>query len=331
VDDHEPWRRFVRSALKRNPRWQVIGEAADGLAAVHQAVKLKPDLIVLDIGLPTINGIEAVRRIRTQAPQSKVLFLSENRSSDVVEEALRSGGNGYVVKSDAGSELALAVGAVLQGRRFVSSSLAGNRDRPDSSTANRPLTRNAIDSLSPKVGPPPRHEVMFYSDDRQLLDQLTLFIGSAIRAGNAAIVAATESHRASLLPRLQAYGVDISVAIEQGQYLALDAAEALSTFMRNGKPDPDLFMWAFGDLITTAIRTTTVEHPRVAIFGECVDLLCEQGNPEAAVQMEKLGNRLLRIHPVDILCGYSAATRQANVKSELFQRVCAEHSAVHEE
>ena len=76
-----------------------------------------------------------------------------------------------------------------------------------------------------------RHEAGFHSDDASLLDDITQFIGTALKAGNAAIVVATESHRNSLLPRLQAYGLDTAAAIEQGRYIALDAADALSTFM----------------------------------------------------------------------------------------------------
>ncbi len=125
------------------------------------------------------------------------------------------------------------------------------------------------------------------------------------------------------------YGVDIGVAIEQGRYLALDAVYGLSTFMRDGRPDPGLFMRAFGKLITMALRATKVDQPRVAIFGECVHLLWEQGNAEAAVQMEKLGNRLIRTHPVDILCGYSVSARQGVMNREIFQRICAEHSEVY--
>jgi len=161
------------------------------------------------------------------------------------------------------------------------------------------------------------------------MDHLTQFVGAALKIGNAAIVAATESRRASLLPRLQMYGVDIGVAIEQGRYLALDAAYGLSTFMRDGRPDPALFMRAFGNLITTALKSTKVDHPRVAIFGECVHLLWEHGNAEAAIQMEKLGNRLIRTHPVDILCGYSVGAGQGGMNHEMIQRICAEHSAVY--
>src|SRR5436190_24327875 len=98
--------------LQRQPELQIIGAVFDGLEVVQQAQELHPDLILLDIGLPTINGIEAARRIRESAPQSKILFVSENRSLDIAEEALSTGA-GYVVKSDAASELLPAIKAIL--------------------------------------------------------------------------------------------------------------------------------------------------------------------------------------------------------------------------
>jgi len=124
VDDYEPWRRFCLTALQKQPELEVIGEVSDGLEAVQQAEELQPDLILLDIGLPTLNGIESARRIRKVSPASRILFLSENRSADIAEEALKTGASGYVVKSDAGSELPRAVNAVLEGKRFVSASLS---------------------------------------------------------------------------------------------------------------------------------------------------------------------------------------------------------------
>ena len=126
VDDHEPWRRFASTALSTQPELQVTGEVSDGLEAVQKAEELQPELILLDIGLPTLNGIEAARRIRKVSPGSKILFVSENRSADIAEEALSTGACGYVVKSDAAGELLPAVKAVLEGRRFVSASLAGH-------------------------------------------------------------------------------------------------------------------------------------------------------------------------------------------------------------
>ena len=123
VEDHEQFRRFICSTLEKAPELQVVDIASDGLAAVQKAEELQPDLILLDIGLPKLNGIEAARRIRELAPQSKIVFLSQESSADIVQEALRSGASGYVLKSQAGADLLQALEAVREGRFFVSSVL----------------------------------------------------------------------------------------------------------------------------------------------------------------------------------------------------------------
>jgi DNA-binding NarL/FixJ family response regulator len=119
VEDFEPFRRFIRSQLQPRLDLEVIAEASDGLEAVHVAEQLQPDLILLDIGLPKLNGIEAARRIRKLCPESKIVFLSQESSADVIEEALNSGGTGYVVKTNAGSELLDAIDAIRTGGEFV--------------------------------------------------------------------------------------------------------------------------------------------------------------------------------------------------------------------
>ena len=123
VDDFERWRRVVRMALQAKLGMQVLEEAGDGLEAVAKAQDLQPDLVVLDIGLPTLNGIDAARRIRSVSPKSKVIFLTENYSCDVAEAALQEGASGYVVKSAFAGELIPAVEAVLEGRSFLSAKL----------------------------------------------------------------------------------------------------------------------------------------------------------------------------------------------------------------
>ena len=125
VDDFEPFRRLVCSTLGKRQDLQVICEVSDGLEVAQKAQELKPDLILLDIGLPTLNGIEAARRIRKLSPESKILFVSQEPSADVVQKALSLGAAGYVLKAQAGSELLAAVETVLQGKQFVSSGLAG--------------------------------------------------------------------------------------------------------------------------------------------------------------------------------------------------------------
>jgi DNA-binding NarL/FixJ family response regulator len=120
VDDYAPFRILVASKLEKQPGLHVVGLAADGLEAVQQAEKLQPDLVLLDIGLRKLNGIEAARQIRLVSPKSILLFLSANSSLEVAREALSTGARGYVMKVDVNGELLAAVYAVLTGEKFVS-------------------------------------------------------------------------------------------------------------------------------------------------------------------------------------------------------------------
>ena len=125
VDDFVAWRSFVTSTVQKEPGWHVVCEVSDGPEAVQKSEELTPDLILLDIGLPTLNGIAAARQIRKVAPSSEILFLSGCDDLNIVRQALAAGATGYVVKSDAGGELISAVEAVFQGKRFVSRRLEG--------------------------------------------------------------------------------------------------------------------------------------------------------------------------------------------------------------
>lgn len=127
VDDFETWRGFVLSMLQKVWRFRVISDVADGLEAVQKAQELKPDLILLDIALPKLNGMEAARQIRGLSPESKILFLSQESDPEVVRHALSIGAHGYVLKTDADSEMLAAVEAVARGEHFLSSGLAGSQ------------------------------------------------------------------------------------------------------------------------------------------------------------------------------------------------------------
>ncbi len=120
AEDFVPFRRLICSTLSQRPDLRVICEVSDGQEAVQKAEELKPDLILLDIGLPTLNGIAAARQIRKLAPETKMIFVTQEESADLVQEALSLGAQGYVVKTRAALDLLAAVEAVLEGREFVS-------------------------------------------------------------------------------------------------------------------------------------------------------------------------------------------------------------------
>jgi len=312
ADDYADWRRQVRLLFRARPEWQVIAEAADGPEAIQKAEELKPDLIVLDFGLPKLNGIEAARRIRQSSSGSKIVFLSQNNDLDVVRAALDTGALGYVHKTDAQSELLPAVDAVLRGKRFVSSILKGSEF-----------------TGTPREKAPHRHEVQFYSDDGVFLDSFASFIAVALKAGNAAIVVASEAHLDALALRLNRQGVDVDAATQQGTYIQLDVAKTLSTFMVNDMPDAARFFEAVGGLIEAAAKAARGEHSRVVACGECSPVLWAQGKPDAAIRVEQLWDDAGKTFEVDILCGYALRRFHGKEDEHVFQSICAEHSAVY--
>jgi DNA-binding NarL/FixJ family response regulator len=316
VDDFEPWRHFVALALEKHSHLQIVFEASDGLQAVNKATELQPDLILLDIGLPTLNGIDAARRIRDLAPDAKILFLSENNSPDIVEAALNTGARGYVIKSDAGRELLPAIQAVVEGKQFVGARFAG---QTVSGVPDEPIS-------SEQTGEKPLHEVQFYRDDEAFLDGFTRFISGALEAGAAVIVVATESHRRSLHERLEMLGLNMESAIKKGVFIPLDVHEMLSRIMVNGLPDPGRFWKAAGSLVEAATKAASGKHPGVAACGECAPLLWLEGNAEAAVRLEALSDEAAKRFGLSILCGYPLESFRNGEGRAVLSRICAIHS-----
>jgi DNA-binding NarL/FixJ family response regulator len=312
TDDYADWRRQVRSVLQARPEWQVIAEASDGLEAVQKAQGVKPDLILLDIGLPKLNGIEAARRIQQLSPSSKIIFLSQNNDLDIVRAALSTGARGYVRKTDVKKELIPAMDAVLRGKQFVSSSIKGYE-----------FTETAGEKL------PHRHEVQFYSDDALLLDTFAGFIAAALKSGRAAVVVIGQPHSHGLLLRLKAQGLDVDAATQQGTYIQVDASKMLSAFMVNDMPDSGRFFPVVGGLIEAAAKAARQQDRGVVACGESSPLLWAEGKADAAIRVEQLWDELGKTFGLDILCGYALSGFHGKEDEHVFQRICAEHSAVY--
>jgi len=121
ADDHEIVRRGLRALLESQPNWEVVGEAVTGRDAVELARQFTPQVAILDVGMPDLNGLEATRQILKAVPQTEVLILTMHESEQVIREVLDAGARGYVLKSDAGRDLIAAVDALCQHRTFFSS------------------------------------------------------------------------------------------------------------------------------------------------------------------------------------------------------------------
>jgi len=131
VEDFVPWQHFISIKLQSEIDLRIISVATDGLEAVQKAKEVLPDLILMDLSLPGMNGIEATRQIRILSPGSRILFLSEHADSNLIQAALDAGACGYILKSDSGSDLILGIRSVLLGQLFVSRSLTNWHENSD--------------------------------------------------------------------------------------------------------------------------------------------------------------------------------------------------------
>lgn len=312
VDDCEPWRRFVSATFQKQKGLQILLEVADGLEAVYRGEDLRPDLIVLDIGLPTLNGIKAAQRIREVSPNSKILFLTEENSPEIAEAALEAGGFGYLVKSDAGRELLPAMKAVSEGKRYMSTRLVGQAffASPDD---------DASEDFS-------RHELQIYPNDASLLEGFAKFIAGGLSAGNAVVLLATETHRRALFQKLQMQGFDLDAIVRSGSYISIDVYETVSSFMPDDQPDPARLENMVRRLIEKASKAPTGATRSVTACGEWAPLLWTQGKLDAALRVEELWDEVSHKYGLNSLCGYLSRTLQGEKGHQIFQKISSVHS-----
>jgi DNA-binding NarL/FixJ family response regulator len=310
ADDYEPWRRRVASALQESPRWHVLGEVSDGLEAVREAQACKPDVVMLDIGLPALNGLEAARRIRANDPNSRILFLTAQTSPDVAVEALETGARGYLMKGEAGDSILLALETVVAGGRFVSPGLP-------SEVGEAAWYRD--------VAAAPRHDAFFPRDERSLIHGYARFAEAALAAGHALVVPADHGRLEQLRQELSARGVEVEAAIANRRYYAVDTDAYLTAIANDGFDDVELSRWA-----TALVETAEKAAPgRVSVCGEIAPQLWRAGRGDLAVRIERGWSDVVRRTGADTLCGYLIDTRTVAERNySVFRDLCAEHGDV---
>jgi len=305
VEDYRPFRRILCQLLRQRPDVLIVGEAADGLDGIRQAEALRPDVVVLDIGLPILNGIEAAGQIRARVPDARLMFVTIESSLDVVDQAFSSGAHGYVYKPRAHRDALPVLDAIIRGGRFVSGGL--ERIAQGDTLASH------------------RHDVVFYSSDAVLTGAFTRFIAGALDEEKAVIVLLTDAHDESLQRCLRASHVDIDLATRQKRYVPVSITELLARVMVNGRPDPAKFEDAAQDLLGEVARDAN-RHAGIAACGECSSTVWANGDVEAAIQLEHLWDEIGKSRQLDILCAYPLAARDVRVQS--VRSLCAEHTAV---
>jgi DNA-binding NarL/FixJ family response regulator len=306
VEDHRPFRRILCQLLRERPDVLIVGEAGDGMEGIRQAEALRPDVVVLDIGLPTVNGIEAAGRIRSLVPDARLMFVTIESSLDIVDQAFSSGAHGYVYKPRAQRDALPVLDAIIRGGRFVSGGL--ERIAQGDTLASH------------------RHDVVFYSSDEVLISAYARVIAGALDEEKAVIVLVTDAHSEGLERYLRAAHVDLALAIRQKRYVSVSISELLAKVMVNGRPDPIRFADAAENLLDDVAREAANQHAGIAACGECAPTLWAQGNLEAAIQLEHLWDALVKSRQMDTLCAYPMTARDEDLRA--VRCLCAEHTAV---
>ena len=192
VDDHEIVREGLRLILSRRDDMEVVGEASNGRDAIEQVSKKAPDVVVMDIGMPELNGIEAALRIRTAYPEARVLALSAMWDRRYVVRMLEAGASGYVVKSSAGDELVRAILAVAKGRKFLSAEVADAVI--DSYLGNVAAEKSSLSLLAAR-----EREVLQYLAEGNSSKEAAHRMGISVRT--------VETHRANIMSKLNLHGI----------------------------------------------------------------------------------------------------------------------------
>jgi len=302
VDDIKKWRDVTCAILAKRPDLQVTAQALDGLKALELARTLRPDILILDIGLPVLNGFEVARIIRQYSPASIIIFLSAYKSHEMISAALDLGANAFIAKTDV-RQLLHAIDDVLAGRRFISKSAESTIAVP--------------------------HELELFQDEDSLVSAFSEYVTLAIDAGKTSIVLVHAERELAIRRRLLLEGMDVSELSRSGRYIFVDVCEMLSAVMIDGRPAPARFEEVVCKLIRQGEKANSGRIPKVVICGESAPTLWRDGQFQTAIELERLWDNYARVHSLETFCGY-LQNHDSNLerKDPSFARICSHHTAI---
>jgi len=312
VDDHEVVRRGVRSLLSARTEWSVCGEAEDGLEAIEKAKRLQPDIVLMDITMSRMDGVQATKVVRQEVPEAKVILVSQNDPSVARMQTADADARDFVAKIDLSRDLLSTIDRVVGERKQK----IGGRMNQD--IQNEPWC-GLLDEAAPRD-----HIVQLYQDEKFLSRAVCRFAVSAINHGEGVILVPTSAHWNALRPRLEAEGVDVQAAQSCGQLTVIDAHLLLPNFMRNSMPDAPLFLGLAGETIARARGGD--RFTKVRWWGEMVNVLWERGDVAASMGLEDLFHKLAHDRDIAIFCSFLMDNFDGDVHARMLPRLGQNHS-----
>ena len=302
ADDHIDFLKTVSRHLAA--AFDIVAIAADGRQALDLARRLRPDVVVLDVSMPDLNGFQTLEQLRRDGLETRVVFLTMHSDDEFVTAAINGGAHGYVLKSRLHLDLISAIDHALAGRLFLPS----------------------LTSLSTVAGS--RHAVQFHANDSHYLNEISQLVGATLRSGEQVVIVTSEATRTGIAQRLQARQIDLAMLAQRGQYVAQDSALALLHAMREGRPDKERVAEMIHGLDLLRLAVPNGPRGRLTICGDMCASLCRNGDFEAALELERIWDDLTRALPFFTVCCYPIDCFENSEALNLLSNVCAAHSAV---